>query len=217
MKTIIAAAVAAIALSTSALADSCRSATAPCVPTAAPASVEPNKPGVRATAAELEAWSRAVPPQAEVWFVASVDKWRKTYAAGANDMAKGAARPARARDICALMKYRGAYKVAGWIGTVKTLSSNNDGLGVLSVEVGDDIALKTWNNSVSDASDHTLIDPTSIIFHKASSMKVGQKVVITGTFIPSQTDCFREGSMTLAGSLESPEYIFQFFDIAAVN
>jgi len=146
--------------------------------------------------------------------VTSVDKWRKTYAAGANDMAKGAARPARAKDICSLMK---SAFITGWIGTVETLSSNGDGLGVFSVKVGNDIALKTWNNSVSDASDHTLIDPASTVFHKASSMKVGQKVVITGTFIPSKTDCFREGSMTLAGSLESPEYIFQFFDIAAVD
>jgi hypothetical protein len=75
MKTIIIAAVAAIALSTSALAESCRTATGPCTPTvtshwavvnerlvevpgAAPAPVEPNKPGVFRTADE---WAKTGP------------------------------------------------------------------------------------------------------------------------------------------------------------
>ncbi len=67
--------------------------------------------------------------------------------------------------------------------------------------IGDDLLLKTWNNSVSDAVDHTLIDPSSSIFRKASSLKVGQKVYFSGTLVPNKTDCFREGSMTLSGSL----------------
>jgi hypothetical protein len=153
-------------------------------------------------------------PQVQASFVATVDQWRKTYATGANDMAKGATRPARAKDICSLIK---STSIDRWIGTVETLSSNSDGLGVLSVKIGDDIALKTWNNSVSDVVDHTLIDPASNLFRQATSLKVGQRVAVSGTFIPSKTDCFREGSMTLAGSLQSPEYIFHFADIAAVD
>lgn len=173
----------------------------------------PTNPVILATAAAPATVVTPL-PQAEASFVASVDKWRKTYAAGANDMAKGAARPARAKDICTLMK---SAFIAGWIGTVETLSSNGDGLGVLSVKISDDVVLKTWNNSVSDVGDHTMIDPTSNLFHKAISLKVGQRVAISGAFIPSKTDCFREGSITLAGSLQSPEYIFQFSDIAAVE
>jgi hypothetical protein len=153
-------------------------------------------------------------PQAETSFVAAVDKWRQAYATGANDMAKGAARPARAKEVCSIMK---SPAVERWIGTVDTLSSNGDGLGVVAVKIGDDVVLKTWNNSVSDANDHTMINPESDVFRKASSPKTGQKVAVSGTFIPSKTDCFREGSITLAGSLQSPEYIFRFSDIAAVD
>jgi hypothetical protein len=147
----------------------------------------------------------------EALLVAAAIKGSQVYAAGANDMAKGAARPGRARDICAAMP---SAAVENWTGTVEELSSNGDGLGVLSVKIDSDVAVKTWNNSVSDISDHTLINPNSSVFRKAAALKVGQKVVFSGTFIPDQTDCLREGSMTLAGSLESPEFIFRFSDIS---
>jgi len=131
-----------------------------------------------------------------------------------HDMATGAARPARAKEVCSIMK---SAVVESWIGTIDTLSSNGDGLGVMAVKIGDDVVLKTWNNSVSDASDHTMIDPDSDVFRKASSLKAGQQVAVSGTFIPSKTDCFREGSITLAGSLQSPEYIFRFSDISGID
>jgi hypothetical protein len=179
---------------------------APDVPLLAPAKAVP-----KAVAAPVS----VVPlPQAEASFVAAVDKWRRAYSTGANDMAKGAARPARAKDICSIMK---SPSVEKWIGTVDTLSSNGDGLGVMAVKIGDDVVLKTWNNSVSDASDHTMIDPESSVFNKASSLKAGQRVAISGTFLPNKTDCFREGSITLAGSLQSPEFIFRFSDITSVD
>jgi hypothetical protein len=104
-----------------------------------------------------------------------------------------------------------------WTGTVETLSSNGDGFGVLSIKIDGDVSVKTWNNSISDVGDHTLIDPNSSVFRKATSLKVGQKVVFSGAFIPSATDCFREGSMTLGGSLRSPEFIFRFSDISGIE
>jgi uncharacterized protein len=146
--------------------------------------------------------------------VAAVEKARQAYAAGANDMAKGAARPRRAKDICAAMPSPAIEK---WSGIVETLSSNGDGLGVLSIKIDGDVALKTWNNSLSDIGDHTLIDPNSNVFREATALKVGQKVIFSGTFIPNTTDCFHEGSLTVAGSLEKPEFIFRFSDISPAD
>jgi uncharacterized protein len=156
----------------------------------------------------------AAPIDRKALLVAAVEKGRQAFAAGANDMAKGAARPRRAKDICAAMPSAAIEK---WSGIVETLSSNGDGLGVLSIKIDDNVALKTWNNSFSDIRDHTLIDPNSGVFREASALKVGQKVVFSGTFIPDTTDCFREGSMTLAGSLERPEFIFRFSDISPAD
>jgi len=171
-----------------------------------------------ATTPPIKYWHAAVAPppvpQAETTFIATVEKWRTIYATGANDMAKGAARPGRAKDLCRTMNGR---SVESWTGTVETLSSNSDGLGILTVRIADHVVLTTWNNAVSDAIYHTLIDPGSAVFRKASSLSVGQKVTISGTFVPSDVDCVRESSLTMGGSLQSPDFIFKFFDIIAVD
>jgi hypothetical protein len=127
-------------------------------------------------------------------------------------MAKGAARPARAKEICAVLK--GALHVINWLGTVETLSSNSDGLGVLSIQIAEGISIKTWNNAISDIEDKTLIDPESAVFKLAVTLKIGQRVTFGGQFFPSPTDCIREGSLTQKGSLTKPEFIFRFSDIA---
>jgi hypothetical protein len=167
-----------------------------------------------ATAAATSTSTQIPIPDDQARFIAANDAGRTAYKAGANDMAKGAARPYRAQSLC-----RGAQirNVQNWVGKVATLSSNGDGKGVLSVMIGNDVQVKTWNNSMSDIGDQTLIEPTSALFRKAVSLQVGQVVTFSGSFIPSQTDCVRESSMTLDGSMTRPEYIFKFLDIAALK
>jgi hypothetical protein len=143
-----------------------------------------------------------------------VARARVMHTAGNNDMAKGAARPARAKEICTAVR---PGRVSGWIGTVETLSSNNDGKGVLSVRVGPDVHVKTWNNSLSDIGDNTLIEPGSPIFQQATALTVGQTVRFSGTFLRSDADCIREASMTLVGSISSPEFVFRFSEIEPIN
>jgi hypothetical protein len=152
-------------------------------------------------------------PDDEKAFVAAVLDARAKYRAAANEMAQGALRPARATVVCAIF---GTRRTANnWLGTVEKLSSNNDGKGVLSVRIADDLHLMTWNNSLSDISDHTLIEPGSALFVAASSLKERQKVTFSGTFIASDVDCVREGSITLSGSMTEPDYVMRFQRIAA--
>jgi hypothetical protein len=164
---------------------------------------------------EPVASSMQVPiPDQEAKFVAVSVAAREAYKAGANEMAKGAARPYRAKGLCNQAQGRA---IQNWVGKIETLSSNSDGKGVLSVVIGDKIYLKTWNNSVSDIGDRTLIEPGSPLYQKAVVLQVGQAVSFSGSFIPSQTDCVREGSLTLDGSMTKPEFIFRFSDIAPVQ
>jgi hypothetical protein len=149
-------------------------------------------------------------PEVEKQFIATVEHARLVYKSGANDMAKGAARPLRAKELCALLR---SPSVSNWVGRVSKLSTNGDGRGVLEVEIDKDTVIKTWNNAVSDAGDSTLIDPASPLFKKASSLAEGKQVVFSGSFRPSSTDCVREGSMTMRGSLMEPEFIFRFSDV----
>jgi hypothetical protein len=174
------------------------------------------EPNARPEPKQVEASSipTTVLPETEKLLIAAVEKARAAYSAGANEMAQGAARPARAKEICAAIK---TTQVNGWVGEVETLSSNSDGLGVLAIRIAQGVLVKTWNNAISDTSNKTLIDPESSVFRKAVVLKKGQRIKFAGQFIRDETDCFREGSLSLKGSLTQPEYIFRFADIVVIE
>lgn len=183
--------------------------TQPAVQTAAVVPTVPVTPPALPKPSEAER-AGAMMPDTQRRIIAAVEKAREAYKTGANDMQKGAARPSRAKAICAAL---GSMSANGWVGQVSTLSSNGDGKGVLSIKIARDLYVKTWNNALSDVSDNTLIDPESGVFTKASAFKKGQWVVFSGTFRKSPTDCIVESSMTLEGSLTEPEFIFRFSDV----
>lgn len=153
-------------------------------------------------------------PPAQVALIESVESARRQYAAGANDMAKGAARPARAQSICRTLS---GLMVDDWVGRVKILSTNSDGKGVLGVEIGTKINVKTWNNALSDIADRTLIEPSTQLFSYASSLRKGQIVRFSGTFFRSETDCIEESSISLSGSIREPDFVFRFTSVSAVD
>jgi hypothetical protein len=109
-------------------------------------------------------------PQAEKDLAAIVERYARSYEAAPNDMAKGALRPRRAADICGLR----LSNVTGWIGRITTLSSNNDGNGVLELRLSDKVSIGTWNNSLSDFEDHTLIPAGSPLHQEAVVLQKGQ-------------------------------------------
>jgi hypothetical protein len=150
-------------------------------------------------------------PEDQKAFMEVIERFDRAYAAADNDMAKGATRRQRAKAICAAVK---SPMVRDWIGTVYKLSSNNDGKGVLELTLSNHVWVKTWNNAVSDSGYHTLIDPEDPLFAKAVVLKKSQRVQFSGSFFPNSTDCFREGSMTLGGSMDEPEFLFRFTDIS---
>jgi len=167
--------------------------------------------GAAAPTRALEAVAPVIPvPDLQKRFVAAVESARATYAAGANDMAKGAARPQRAKAICEILKSR---NVKDWVGTIDTLSTNSDGLGVLKVAIGPRVTVGTWNNSLSDFQTKTLIDADSPVFKTASSLARGAEVIFSGTLFRSDTDCVTEGSLTLRGSISEPAFILRFSEL----
>lgn len=152
-------------------------------------------------------------PNSQRSLIDAVEAGRAQYAAGANDMAKGASRPARRNALCNALGR--TLSANGWVGRIYTLSSNTEGKGVLAIELAPDVYVKTWNNAFSDIGDRTLIDPGSQVFGSASSMRRGQLVRFSGTFLRSETDCIKEVSNTLSGSMREPEFLFRFSGIDA--
>jgi hypothetical protein len=150
-------------------------------------------------------------PDDERAFLTVVVSGRQTFNAGRNELAKGSARPLRASAICNAIT---PGPVDSWVGKVAHLSTNGDGKGVLAVEIGPNIFVKTWNNAVSDIGDSTLLEPGSPVYRRALSLRRGQRVQFSGTLFANETDCVRESSLTLEGSLTKPEFIFRFSDLS---
>jgi colicin import membrane protein len=146
-------------------------------------------------------------PQTQRDFIAAIEAARDLYSKGTNDLQRGSARPTRKRAICAMLK---SPRVEGWIGKISQLTSNSDGWGVTSINIGSDIYVQTWNNALSDMMHKTLLDPVSQLFSAAAMLKKGDEVVFSGLFFGSDTDCVHEASMTLAGSIKKPEFIMRF-------
>jgi ketosteroid isomerase-like protein len=152
-------------------------------------------------------------PSSEVSFISIVTSAQDEARGTQNDMQKGGVKSSRDKAMCAAMA---SLQVHDWVGTVKTIDSNSDGKGVLAVSIAPDVLVTTWNNSLSDFEDHTLIEPGTSVFQTASAMKPGQLVAFSGRFFPShEGDCIQESSLTLDGKVASPDFIFLFSDVSA--
>jgi colicin import membrane protein len=160
--------------------------------------------------APLHAQDKEGRPLLQLDFLDVIETARQGYAAGQTDLQKGAVRPARANALCALL---GGQRIEGWVGMVETLTTNNAGRGVISIDVGQKVHLMTHNNAFSDYGHDTMLDPTGRLFTIASNLRKGDKVVVTGGFLRSDKDCLMEVSLTMAGSIREPWFIFRFTDI----
>jgi hypothetical protein len=150
-------------------------------------------------------------PQDQKQFVEIVERSDRAYAQADSDIAKDATRLQRAKAICAAIR---TPLVQNWTGTVFKVSSNREGKGVLELTLSTHMRVTTWNDSIADIGDKTLIDPKSPLFDQAILLKKNQQVLFSGSFIPDSMDCFRETSMTLSESMDEPEFLFRFSDIS---
>ena len=154
-------------------------------------------------------------PAREVALVRTIDDFSARYRDAPNEMAQGALRYARAREICSDLKNRTLAKL--WAGTVETLSSNNDGRGVLAIRLSSHLVVSTWNNAVSDFVDGTLIDPTSSLGVESASLKQGELVRFGGDFVSGGEDCMTEQSITQGGSMSDPTFTFRFREVTPLD
>ncbi|EOC9629733.1 lysozyme inhibitor LprI family protein [Enterobacter ludwigii] len=131
-----------------------------------------------------------------------------------NDMARGGIKSERDDKICSIIA---DGNVQHWRGKIDTLDANSDGNGVLGIELADGVIVKTWNNSISDSDDNTLIDPHSSLFKSVSRMSVGDNIRFSGQFVKDSGSCIKEGSLSLVGGLSEPEFIFKFSNVIKVS
>ena len=150
-------------------------------------------------------------PSDQARFVSAVLAAKAAFKSAPNQMAAGGVRSRRQQAICNALQGQSA---SGWAGKIEELSSNGDGKGVVSIELAPDVHVSTWNNALSDIGSDTLIDPSSSLFKKLSSMKRGDAVSFSGRFSPSTVDCVVEKSVTLSGSMTDPDFTMRFSSIS---
>jgi hypothetical protein len=150
----------------------------------------------------------------EAAFISVINDARSEYNNGSNDMVKGAARAHRRERLCQLVQ---SMAVRGWTGTIAKLSSSSSGKGVLIVSIGPQITIGTTNNDLSDSFDHTLLSPLSNVFRQVVSLSQEQRILFSGSFLPGDTDCVHETSLTQEGSMTDPEFLFHFTDVKVVQ
>src|SRR5216683_1277922 len=151
-----------------------------------------------------------ISPADEISFIAVVNSAIREYGSAKGDLAQGSVRPSRKNAIS--QNLRGIY-IKDWVGKVSKLTTNNEGKGVVHIKISDDMSLGTWNNSLSDIGDHTLIEPDSNLYQTLKVLQIGQTVRFTGGFFRDNTDCIRETSLSVSGSMQEPEFLFRFSDI----
>ena len=87
----------------------------------------------------------------------------------------------------------------------------------MSIKISPNIHIKTWNNSLSDIMDNTLIEKNSPVYKSLFNLVAGQDVKFSGNFFISQEDYIKETSLTIDGSMNDPEFLFKFKEIKAVS
>lgn len=166
-------------------------------------------------ATPLTAHAQAPPPAstAEDAFIKAIDDARAAYAAGLNDLVRGAARPRRAEALCRAVP-RG--RMENWTGKLAVLASSPGGKGIVAIEVGSRITLATNRTDAADAQDKTLIDTRAPLFAYAASLAVGDRVQFSGTLLGGSEDCFKEAGHDLAATMTQPEFVVRLDSIRKV-
>jgi hypothetical protein len=192
--------------------DSATSAATPvqATPKTGPETSPPNAPPLRSVPVEKQAVPEepAVPTD-ESEFLSIIGSFQRQYREASNEFQKSTVRKERAKAFVAVLS---SFSVNDWIGQVSSMQTTSDGHGILYVRLPGNTSatVQTWNNGLSDSGSGTLISPGSALFEQVSHLAIGDKVIFSGTFAAGNLDYLRETSLTEAGSMTEPEFIFTF-------
>lgn len=153
-------------------------------------------------------------PSQQKDFIKIIQKAQVDLDKATNDMIVGGIRQKRREEICRLV---GWGSIDDWVGIIKTLDSNTEGKGILVLQIADNVTLGTWNNSLSDFKDGTLLNPTSDLFSQVSKMNIGEAVVFSGLFILDDKDCVGVQNITANASISKPKFIFKFSAVSLLD
>ena len=148
-------------------------------------------------------------PKQQREFVKAVSKAQEVDTE--NELKLGKALSKRNKAICKVLASR---SIKNWSGKIVELDANNDGKGIVSIEIAEDVHISTWNNAFSDMFDNTLIEPGSL-FDDFLEHEEGDIVRFSGKFADGDDVCVNDSRITLSGKLQDPDFIFKFRSVKA--
>ena len=152
-------------------------------------------------------------PQVEDAALATLHRYTTEYSGADNDIIRARLTAQRNATLCAVLP----RKVEGWIGRLTNLSLIGTGEAMLTVDLDGKVSVRTWNDMVSDAFDHSTVPPNTPLASKLETMRTGSIVSFSGQFISDSKSCIHEMSITTAGGMDSPELLFRFTDVQSVE
>jgi len=86
-------------------------------------------------------------------------------------------------------------------------------MGILKIKISDNITLLTPQNFLGELKPEEMVPSRLMDF--LSRQSEGTVIVFSGTFYPDKERCFRELSITDAGSLDNPDFEFKFSSVGS--
>jgi hypothetical protein len=142
-------------------------------------------------------------PKSQRDFLAIIVERSRSYQEGIQD-----ARALRAKELCA--RFLDRLNFSNWVGFVDKLSTDSEGRGSLAISIANNVQIKTgWQPKQYD----TRIAANSDMYGAIRNLMIGDQVRFSGWFTHNEMDCFLQTSTTTRAAMNTPEFVFEFFDV----
>ena len=133
------------------------------------------------------------------------------YENAPNELKKSLVRTKRGKLIKKTLK--NSRNFIDWVGVVSDMQTTTKRNAVFEIEIENTgITISTFENELLDLMGrNTLISPKNQLYGIISELEKGDRVIVSGSFIPSdKVDYIYESSLTESGSMRSPEFNARF-------
>lgn len=149
-------------------------------------------------------------PRRQARFIAVVAAGQDAGDTATTEHQRLAALAQRNRQLCQVVQ---DGQLASWTGRLVSGHRDHHGMGVLDIEVADDVHVATWNNPFSDSADQTRI-PAGRRLAEILALHRGELVTFSGTLVTSD-QCVNDSRLTAQSKLAKPVFIASFASVRA--
>ncbi len=186
-----------------------------------PSESSSSEPTVKASVTTQKGTEIAIPAEQvqfinaeQVQFINVVEKYSSGFRDAKNELQQSSLRDQRRDEIEKSVRGRTASL---WVGKITQLDTNTEGDAILSISISPNIEIRTFNNALSDYGSGTLISKGTDLYKRLFNLSAGQKVEFSGSFFYDEIDYIEETSLTIRGSMRSPEFLFRFESVKSLN